>query len=88
MRGYRTIIQLDVSNQMNWTEGMLYPVLHRLERKGLIKSRWAEAENGRKRKYYSVKREGTKVLDKHYQHWSLVNSILAGIRKEHYVQPC
>src|SRR6185295_16653653 len=56
-------------NQMEWTDGMLYPVLHRLERKGLIKSRWAEAENGRKRKYYSVKKEGTKALEEHHEDW-------------------
>ena len=35
---------------LEWTDGMLYPVLHRLERSGLIQSRWAKAESGRRRK--------------------------------------
>ena len=35
--------------KLNWTDGMLYPVLHRMEHRGLIKSRWAESETGRKR---------------------------------------
>src|SRR3954469_25096301 len=43
--------------RIEWTEGMLYPVLHRLEREGLIESRWDTSEP-RKRKYYKLKREG------------------------------
>ena len=40
--------------KFQWTDGMLYPVLHRMERRGLLKSRWDESETGRKRKYYSI----------------------------------
>ena len=36
---------------IEWSEGMLYPVLHRLERDGLIRSEWKRAETGRERKY-------------------------------------
>src|SRR6476620_1578127 len=84
--GYAIIQEIKTrsQNQMTWTDGMLYPVLHRLERKGLIKSRWAEAENGRKRKYYSLKKDGKHALEKHHEHWSLVHSVLAGLRKEQY----
>ncbi|HEY2573338.1 MAG TPA: helix-turn-helix transcriptional regulator [Verrucomicrobiaceae bacterium] len=84
--GYAIIqeIKSRSKNRMAWTDGMLYPVLHRLERKGLIKSRWAEAENGRKRKYYSIKNDGKRALKKHHEHWSLVSSVLAGLRKEEY----
>src|SRR6266446_9943733 len=45
-------------DEINWTDGMLYPVLHRMEDNGWIKSRWVEMENGRKRKYYSIKNDG------------------------------
>ncbi|HZL13994.1 MAG TPA: PadR family transcriptional regulator, partial [Verrucomicrobiae bacterium] len=38
--------------QIEWSDGMLYPVLHRLERDGLIESEWKEADTGRQRKYY------------------------------------
>ena len=72
-------------NEMQWTDGMLYPVLHRMERKGLIKSRWGESETGRKRKYYSLKPEGEKAQHKHREQWLRVHSVLAGIWEEKYV---
>ncbi len=62
--------------KMNWTDGMLYPVLHRLEANGLIKSRWDVAENQRKRKYYSMKKEGKKVLQQEQERWMIVHSTL------------
>src|SRR5580698_7069315 len=68
--GYAIIQEIKArsQNRMEWTDGMLYPVLHRLERKGQIKSRWAEAESGRKRKYYSLRKEGKKALEEHREH--------------------
>lgn len=85
--GYAIIQEIKArsQNQMQWTDGMLYPVLHRLENKGLIKSRWVEGENVRKRKYYSLKQDGKKALQKHHEQWSVVNSVLSGLRKEQYV---
>ena len=71
--------------KLQWTDGMLYPVLHRMEHRGLIKSRWAEGETGRKRKYYSLKNEGRRAMKKHHEQWSLVHAVLAGLRKEQYV---
>jgi len=72
-------------DQIQWTDGMLYPVLHRMERNGLIKSRWVKLENGRKRKYYALKVDGKKALKKHSQQWTAVNSVLAGLLGEQYV---
>ena len=85
--GYAIIqdIKTRSDNQMQWTDGMLYPVLHRLERKGQIKSRWVEAESGRKRKYYSLRKEGNRALEEHREDWALVHSVLVGLRKEQYV---
>ena len=85
--GYAIIQEIKARSkeQMQWTDGMLYPVLHRLEHRGLIKSRWAEAETGRKRKYYSLKKKGKTALDKHREQWTVVNAVLAGLRKERYV---
>ena len=45
-----------------WKDGMLYPVLHRMEKDGLVASRWRLAENGRKRKYYRITDEGVRAL--------------------------
>jgi len=71
--------------KLQWTDGMLYPVLHRLERRGLIKARWGESDTGRKRKYYSLKKEGKTAMVKHEEQWSLVHSVLAGLKGEKYV---
>src|SRR2546421_11129277 len=43
---------------LQWTDGMLYPVLHRLERPGLVAAKWAASETGRRRKYYRITKEG------------------------------
>ncbi len=71
--------------KLNWTDGMLYPVLHRMEHRGLIKARWGESETGRKRKYYSLKKDGKTAMAKHHEHWTLVHGVLAGLRKEQHV---
>ena len=71
-------------DKIEWTDGMLYPVLHRLEDKGLIQSRWAEAETGRKRKYYSLKVNGKKALQKQREQWLTVHGTLAKLWKEKY----
>lgn len=71
-------------NKIEWTDGMLYPVLHRLEDRGLIKSRWAESEAGRKRKYYCLKEDGKKALNKRRDQWLTVNATLTRLWKEKY----
>jgi PadR family transcriptional regulator PadR len=63
--------------KLEWTEGMLYPVLHRLEREGLVASRWDAAESGRKRKYYRLKNSGAKALAKDRRQWNAVQAVLA-----------
>ena len=82
--GYEIIRQIAERSeqQLQWTDGMLYPVLHRLEQKKLIKSRWVTTENGRKRKYYALTKSATDVLAKHHEQWTLVHSVLTGLRKE------
>lgn len=85
--GYAIIqeVKTRTDGRLEWTDGMLYPVLHRMERRGLIKSRWDESETGRKRKYYSLKKEGKAAMARHHEEWLLVHGVLADLRKEHYV---
>ena len=61
---------------MQWTDGMLYPVLHRLEKQKLIASESRKADNGRLRKYYRIKDEGTAALKEHKQQWTAVYATL------------
>src|SRR5882762_3412054 len=72
-------------DKIEWTDGMLYPVLHRMEDNNWIKSRWVQVENGRKRKYYSIKKDGREALKQQREQWSMVSSVLTGLWKEKYV---
>lgn len=64
---------------LEWTDGMLYPVLHRLERSGLVEARWDQAETGRKRKYYRVTDAGRTQLDEERRQWSTVDQALRNV---------
>ena len=76
--GYAIIKRVrELSNgTLNWTDGMMYPVLHRLEKQGQISARWQIAESGRRRKYYRIKQAGTKALKMQQDQWHAVTSTL------------
>jgi DNA-binding PadR family transcriptional regulator len=61
---------------IEWTDGMLYPVLHRLEARGLIEARWRESDTGRRRKYYALKRSGKAALGAEKEQWLAVQQTL------------
>jgi DNA-binding PadR family transcriptional regulator len=69
-------------NQIEWKEGSLYPVLHKLEKNGLIKSLWKMAENGRHRKYYAINKKGRKALHDEIENWTLVQKMLGELWKD------
>ena len=50
-------------------QGSLYPALHRLERRGWIKSRWGTSDNNRRAKYYELTRNGRAQLDAQATAW-------------------
>ncbi len=64
---------------LEWTDGMLYPVLHRLQRLGYIEARWVVAENGRRRKYYAITSRGREQLSEERRQWQAVDETLRGI---------
>lgn len=63
-------------NELVWTEGMLYPVLHRLEEQLLIESYWHKSEAGRQRKYYRIKERGLVELEQQKKQWEVVHAAL------------
>ena len=65
--------------QLQWTDGMLYPVLHRLERQGHIEGTWGTSETGRKRKYYRLTAPGRAQLAEQRQQWQAVDAALRNI---------
>lgn len=77
--GYLIIKRIkELSNgEMKYSDGMLYPVLHRLEKDGLIKSNWTLGDDGsRPRKYYEITEMGKQALVAEKEQWSQVNSVL------------
>ena len=51
------------SGELDWSEPMLYPFLKRLERDGLVKSRWRLSDKGPLRKYYRLTKLGLAELE-------------------------
>src|SRR5690606_40522812 len=58
--GYEIIRQVrELSDgEMRWADGMLYPILHRLEKRGHIESTWGTGDGGRKRRYDRLRQPG------------------------------
>ena len=62
--------------ELEWSEGMLYPVLHRLEDHGLIESYEQTADTGRQRRYYRLSSAGRRALAEERRQWNVVNATL------------
>ncbi len=63
--------------QLEWSEGMLYPVLHRLEEQGLVESYEERGDTGRKRRYYRLRPDGRRALAEERRQWDVVHAALA-----------
>ena len=66
---------------LEWTDGMLYPVLHWMEEQRMVESEWREAETGRRRKYYRLRQDGRRALATEKEQWQTVNSTLMKLWK-------
>ena len=62
-------IQAFSKDKLKVGQGSLYPALHRLEHKGLIKSSWGQSESGRKVKFYEPTKEGEAQLQEEVSYW-------------------
>jgi PadR family transcriptional regulator PadR len=79
--GYELIQTLNAraAGLLRMGEGTAYPVLHRLERRGLICSRWTTAESGRRRKYYRLTARGKKSLASNTRQWQALTRLMRTI---------
>ena len=66
-------------NAFNLKEGTLYPALHQLEKRGLIRSEWRTADNGRERKYYALTAKGKKTAREYEQQWQHLTGAIAAV---------
>lgn len=75
--GYQIIKEVErlSEGELQWTDAMLYPVLGRMEKEGLIESNWVQTDSGRRRKYYQITPAGTRQLDTERRQWLNVNRV-------------
>lgn len=84
MYGYEIIKELETRSDktFQFKEGTLYPVLHKLENDGFVKSYMAKGDTGRERKYYQITKKGKKQLTEEMEKWNLfslsVNRVIGG----------
>jgi DNA-binding PadR family transcriptional regulator len=76
--GYAILKRIDElsGGEMEWTDGMLYPLLHRLDRLGYVEARWEAPEGARRRRYYRITREGEDALSEQRRQWEVVSGAL------------
>jgi PadR family transcriptional regulator, regulatory protein PadR len=83
MHGYaiaNSILQSS-SDVLRVDEGALYPALHRLEVRGLLRSKWGVSENNRRAKYYSLTAAGRRELEREATSWDRVANAIARVMK-------
>lgn len=81
--GYAIIQRMGelTDGEIIWTDSMLYPVLHRLEKQGSTRSYWQPSPNGRKRKYYALTPAGYKELKDRQHQWGIAARALSTLWK-------
>jgi PadR family transcriptional regulator, regulatory protein PadR len=65
--------------ELEWTDGMLYPLLHRLLRLGYVTTEWRTPDGGRRRRYYALTDDGRAALAEQQRQWMAVTRTLGGI---------
>jgi PadR family transcriptional regulator PadR len=79
--GYAILQRVAVlsGGELEWSDGMLYPLLHRLERLGHVHSEWRQSDAGRPRKHYRLSEQGAAVLVEQRRQWSIVGDVLGKV---------
>ncbi len=65
--------------RLEWSEPMLYPLLQRMERDGLIKSEWKFTDNKRFRRYFRLTEKGLKEQAQETAEWSMINDVFGKV---------
>jgi DNA-binding PadR family transcriptional regulator len=73
--------------EMEWTDGMLYPLLHRLDRLGYVEARWDSPEGARRRRYYGITSAGRRALSEQRRQWEVVAGALQNAWRSIQVTP-
>lgn len=63
------------------SQGSLYPALHKLEHRGLLRAEWRQSENGKRAKYYALTKTGAKQLREELRDWERLSAAISLILK-------
>ena len=72
-------LKLVSNDELQVSEGSLYPALHKLELAGWIKAEWKTSDLGRRAKVYSLTRAGRRRLDAEAQEWKRLSSAITRV---------
>lgn len=73
--------------ELEWSDGMLYPLLHRLERHGHVESSWGASASGRPRKHYRLSAGGRAAFAEQRRQWTVVSAALSRVWDERVSRP-
>ena len=82
--GYQLVQELNAKSPelLQFGEGTIYPVLHRMEKRGVINAFWQEGETGRKRKYYRLTTRGKRQLEENLSQWQSLVEVMTGFMED------
>lgn len=82
--GYRIIrsINDEADGLFTWQEGTIYPVLHKLEKEGLVRTQWQQADTGRRRKYYYITAEGRDALNQGKEQFDAFHNLVSRMTEQ------
>ncbi len=81
--GYELIEIVKEITKIDIAEGTIYPLMNRLEKQGLISSKWIEKESGVPRKYCQLTIEGQKSLNEMNLYWKQLEYSISSIQNNH-----
>ena len=78
MYGYEIIRQVntETDGRFQWREASLYPALYKLEERGMVAGKWCPGSGKRRRKYYSLSKEGRRALAQQRKEWLEISSLV------------
>lgn len=76
--GYRLaqIINQRSGGLLKWREGTIYPMLHRLEKQGLIKGKWQVSDTSKPKRVYGLTDAGVQALKQQHEEWDMFSAII------------
>ena len=76
--GYEIVkkVNAEADGLFLWQEGTIYPVLHKLEKEGLVRTQWQEAGTRRRRKYYYITAPGREALSSQVEKWNAFHGLV------------